>query len=321
MRKATVSALSLTLSFLLLACGGRVASSPTSTISVSCSLPVITWTKNGGTAASQSGFISMPTGAFAPDPAGAYGPTYDWANRRWLPVPAPQVLPDGSMYAYEVELQDRPGYQLHAVWVENGADKMIYDMPYDKAYSIVAMKPEGIYLVPIFHRSGEPGGLWLLSSTRATLTAVPGAGDTSWRVVEGGAAWGGPVGGDSLDRLDLTTGEVTTWFRHAIAPELGIGASNGPRVMGFDLSGHPLVEFVPEGASAPEVWLVSSPTEATRLTGLPLPSFLQPGVTDKHGTWFVGADGFYLYTDGAFHRAAPMPPGPVGDFAVAGGCA
>lgn len=283
MRAATLSALSLTLISLTVACGGHLVSSSSPASSVTCSLPATTSTKNGGTMASQSGFISVPSGAFTPDPAGTYGPTYDWTSRRWLPVLASQVLPDRSMYAYEVELQDRPGYQLHVVQVANGADKMIRDMPYDNAYSIVAMKPEGIYLVPILHRSGVPGGLWLLSSTRATLEAVPGAGDNSWQVIEKGAAWGGPVGGDSLDRLDLTTGEVTTWFRHPIEPPMGIGSSNSPQVVGFDLSGHPLIEFVPESATTPEVWLVSSPTEATKLTGLSLPAFLRAGVTDVHG--------------------------------------
>src|ERR1700716_3667063 len=112
MRAATLSAISLALIGLSAACGGRVASSPSpagSVNSISCSLPVTMDTKNGGTASSQSGFITVPSGTFTPDPSGAYGSTYDWAYRRWLPVLAPQVLPDGSMYAYEVELQDRPG--------------------------------------------------------------------------------------------------------------------------------------------------------------------------------------------------------------------
>lgn len=318
---ATMSALALALSVLLVACGARLAGSSSTSSDLNCSLPVTALIKNGGNSESQSGFVSVPSGTFTPDPAGTYGPAYDWTSRRWLPVLPSQVLADGTMYAYEVELQDRPGYQIHMVWVPNSSDKMVLDMPYDKAYSILALKPEGIYLVPILHRSGVPGGLWLLSSTKATLTAVPGAGDSRWQVIEGGAAWGGHVDRDSLDRLDLSTGAVTTWFRHPIEPAQGIGSSNGPEVVGFDSSGRPLIEFVPASATAPEVWLVSSPGEATKLTGLPLPSvFLQKGVTDTHGTWLVGADGFYLYAAGRFQRAAPMPPGPVGDFAVAGSC-
>jgi hypothetical protein len=50
-------------------------------------------------------------------------------------------------------------------------------------------------------------------------------------------------------------------------------------------------------------------------------SFLQVGLTDAHGAWLVGSDGFYLFTDGRFHRAAPFPAGPVGQFAAAGACA
>jgi hypothetical protein len=242
-------------------------------------------------------------------------------------VVAAQVLPDGSMYAYEKELPD--SYEIHVVWVANGADKMIRSMPYDDAYGILAMKPEGLYLVPIIHRSGVPAGLWLLSSTKATLTAVPGAGTSRWQVVEGGAAWGGPVGGDRLDRLDLSTGVVSTWFLHATAVQTTIGYGYAPTVVGFDTSGRPLVEVYPPIVTAaspartdpvPELWLVSSPDQATRLSGMKIPEQgLQPGVTGSHGTWFVGADGFYLYTDSGFRRAAPMPA--TGNFTLAGDCA
>jgi hypothetical protein len=295
---------------------------------LSCSLPVVSWLKNGGNAASQNGFIAVPSGAITVDTT-PNGYTYDRAYRRWLPVLAPMVLPDGSAYAYEDQPPDGE-YDIHVVQVASGADKVISRMPYDNAYSVLALQPEGVYVVPVLHRSGVPTGLWLLSSTTGTLAAVPGAADADWRLIAGGAAWGGPVGADRLDRLDLSTGMVTTWFRHDIAIPLGIGGDYGPAVVGFDLSGRPLVEFAPpvDATVTPapmpsfEIWLVSSPGQAIKLTGMPLPSgFLRPGVTDSHGTWFVGSDGFYRYTDGGFKRAAPLPPGPVGEFQIAGGCA
>jgi hypothetical protein len=122
---------------------------------------------------------------------------------------------------------------------------------------------------------------------------------------------------------------VTTWFQHAIAPVPGIGVSYGPSVVGFDPSGHPLIEFyppvdptvTPAPQPSPEVWVASSPGHAARLNGFPVPTFLGLGVTDMHGTWLVGADGFYLYTGAGLRRAAPNPPGPVGVFTIAGGCA
>jgi hypothetical protein len=285
------------------------------------------YVQNGGSISGQSGFISVPSGTFTPDPGANSALTYDRAYKRWLPVLAANVLPDGSMYAYEMELPD--AYELHVVWVANGADKMIRRMPYDDAYSIVALKPEGVYLVPILHRSGIPVGLWLLSSTTATFTEVPGAASSRWQAIADGAAWGGPVGGNRLDRLDLFTGVVATWFLHDVAPQVGMGFGYGPSVVGFDLSGRPLIVFSPpidttaspaRTTPVPEVWLVSAPDRATRLTGFVVPDQgLQAGVTDSHGTWLVGADGFYVYTDSGFRRAAPMPP--VGNFAIAGDCA
>jgi hypothetical protein len=246
-------------------------------------------------------------------------------------VPAAQVLADGSAYVYGQQLPDGP-YEIHVVQVATGADKMIYHMPYDNAYSVLALEPEGVYVVPIIHRSGVPVGLWLLSSTAPTLTAVPGASDEPWQVIAGGAAWGGPVGGDRLDRLDLSTGAITTWFGHDVFVPPGIGTSYGVSVVGFDRSLRPLVEFYPpiDTTASParttpvaEVWLASDQGPSIKLSGMPLPDQrLQVGVADSHGTWFVGADGVYLYTDAGFQRVALLPPaaGPAPNYTVAGDC-
>jgi hypothetical protein len=329
MGAAKLSLLGVAVIVLLSACGGIPASSPSTSSSagpLSCSLPVTMFMQNGQIYSGQSGFISVPSGTFTPGP-NKEGSTYDRAYQRWLPVLPAQVLPDGSMYAYEVELSD--AYEIHVVQVANGLDKMIYRMAYDNAYGILAMKPDGIYLVPILHRSGVAVGLWLLSSTKPTLTAVRGAGTSRWQVIEGGAAWGGPVGGNRLDRLDLSTGVVSTWFLHDVAEQTTMGLGYGPFIVGFDASGRPLITIyppLPTTASParteplPEVWLVSSPDQATRLSGMQIPDQgLGAGVTDSHGIWFVGADGFYLYTDSGFTRAAPKPA--TGNFAIAGGCA
>ena len=312
---------------LLPSCAGGPTSKPaasTSAVAFSCKLPVVSYSKNGGGAgASQNGFIAVPSGAFTPDSTGDGG-TYDWAYRGWVPTLRSYLLADGSAYVDEQQASDGH-YEIHLVQVASRADKVILQMPYDNAYSILALQPEGIYLVPLLHRSGVPQGLWLLSSTTATITEIPGAGNLAWRQIDGGGAWGSPVGVDRLDRLDLSTGVVTTWFQHPVQPPIGIGSGYGPDMVAFDRSHRPLVELYPPVESGtnpiPELWLVSGPDQATKLTGMPLSDrFLTAGTTDSHGTWLVGSDGFYLFTDAGFKRAAPMPPGPVGEFQLAGGC-
>jgi hypothetical protein len=312
---------------LLTSCAAGTPSLPTessSAAAVSCRLPVTTFTRNGGSSSSQNGFISIPSGSFTPDATGEGG-SYDGAYGKWVPVPRSFVLPDGAAYVIEQQAPDSH-YEIHLVQVASGADKVILQMPYDNAYSVLAFRPEGIYLVPLLHRSGLPQGLWLLSATTATITEIPGGGNLAWRLIDGGGAWGSPVGVDRLDRLDLFTGVVTTWFQHPVQPPVGIGSGYGPDIVAFDRSQRPLVELYPPAAAGatplPELWLASGPGQATKLTGMPLTDrVLTPGISDSHGTWLVGSDGFYLYTDAGFKRAAPNPPGPVGEFQIAGGCA
>src|ERR1700730_15348044 len=105
----------------VLSCGRGATSLPSTSstaVALSCSLPVISWgwVTNGSVSSisSENGFVSFPSGTFMADPAGSGG-SYALAYKRWVPVLSSQMLADGSMYAYEVELQDRPGYQLHVV--------------------------------------------------------------------------------------------------------------------------------------------------------------------------------------------------------------
>src|SRR6267378_4115933 len=148
MRGARLSKLGLAFVTILQSCAGGPTSQPLSispAAVLSCSLPVVSWLKNGGNAASQNGFIAVPSGAITVDIT-PNGYTYDRAYRRWLPVLASMVLPDGSAYAYEDQPPDGE-YDIHVVQVASGADKVISRMPYDNAYSVLALQPEGVYVV------------------------------------------------------------------------------------------------------------------------------------------------------------------------------
>lgn len=253
-------------------------------------------------------------------------PTYDGASRRWLPVTAAQILPDGSAYAYTREASPTQfRNEIHHVNVATGVDRVIYN---NDAYRVLVYRPEGIYLV--YHLNGTDGdhGLWLLDPSTQSLKAFQSGAQASWAAVAGGGAWsysvdGNRFGSTSFARLDLSTGAVATWFSvssQAQPPQPGF---KSVRAIGFDASLHPLVEVFVDGGTS-EVWLLTAPGQATRLNGLPLRDFIPPlGVTDSHGTWVVGADGVYLYAGSGFQRVAAAPPfsGIVaGNFTIAGAC-
>ncbi len=330
--------LGLALVLLVAGCspGHATSSSPASPVAViGCRLPVYNWGEvtNGGnySVVGHYGFLAVGSGKFTADPAfTADTGAYDWAYRRWLPVAMAQVLPDGSAYAYEKELPDGP-FEIHVVQVATGADKMVFRMPYDNAYQVLAFQPEGVYVYPIVHRSGLVSGLWLLEPARPTLKPVPTSINGTWQLVAGGAAWGGPGGtaSDRLVQLDLLAGAQTTWFQHSVQGAVFEGMGFGVSVIGFDEAGRPLVQVYPpfdlQASPAPnpipEVWLVSAPGQATRVSGLPLPKQgVATGVSDSHGLWVVGQDGVYLYANGAFRKVAPLPAPPENKYMLSGVC-
>jgi hypothetical protein len=327
----------IALAVLMAACtGGPAAStSPAKPAAViDCSLPVYRWggVTNGGnySIVGQYGFLSVASGRFSADPTvAADSGTYDWTYRRWLPVGMQQVLPDGSAYAYETELSD--SYEIHLVQVATGADQVVYHMPYDNAYQILAFQPEGVYVYPIVHRSGLASGLWFLDPAKSTLKPLPPSMEGTWQLISGGAAWGGPGGmaGDSLVRLDLTTGVLTTWVQRKVQGAVFEGMGYGVSVIGLDGSARPLVEVFPpfdlQASPAPnpkpDVWLVSSPGQATQVLGLQVPQQgVAIGVSDPHGMWVEGRDGVYLYANGGFRKVAPLPEPPESNYMLIGTC-
>ena len=325
----------------------------------SCRLPVFNWgSVTNGPSTSISGhvgFVSLPSGTFTPDPAGVfiynettfitstqqlptlYGDdqrgTFDAAQSRWLPVIRANVLPDGSAYVYELELRDGSGYDIHLVDVSTARDSVLYHMPYDNAYQLLAFEPGSVYVYPIIHRSGLPTGLWRLDVATRSLNAIPNSTTMTWEVIDAGAAWGGPGGaaGDSLYSLDLESDALTKWFQHPVQGAVFEGFGYGIAVFGFDRSDHPLVQVYPPPPNSsspqtppltPEVWIVMAPGQASQLYGLPIPdNGLATAATDSHGTWIVGGDGVYLYTGVGFQRVAPLPAQPMPNYTLDGPCA
>src|SRR4029077_8585912 len=93
------------------------------------------------------------------------------------------------------------------------------------------------------------------------------------------------VNSDTINRLDVATGQTTAWF-HRSGGDLG--------VVGFDAEGHPVIaNYLPDQQPFVELWSVPSPGVETKLfTGEVYDK--QFVMADEHGLWFGAADGLYL---------------------------
>src|SRR5205823_469138 len=314
--------------------------SPTSALAFRCNLPI----SSDAFSQQQAGFVAIPSGAFTPDSTAAltydtgtsryrtaqspalYGdsgtPSYDVALRRWLPVAWQQVLPDGSAYAYTREASPtRSRNEIHLVDVGSARDRMIFNQD---AYHVVAYQPEGVYVDYHLNGTDASSGLWLLNPTSGALKAFPAGRQATWMRIAGGAAWsysvdGNRFGSSSLARLDLATGQLATRIRDvsSTSPEPG---SKSIRLLGVNGSETLVQVYIDEHTS--EVWRLTGPGQATRLSDIPLGALSPPfTVTDSHGMWLIAGDGaVYLYAGKAFDRVAVAPTNTTPGYAVAGRC-
>ena len=294
--------------------------------SLACRLPV-TWEiqVDDYTRLHKSGFITFPTGKLTEDTsAPKMTMFYDRAYSKWLPAWRNDVSPDGRWYAYPEgnPISGATKGKLHLVDVATGTDRVLYSGA--PIFSVVDFAAEGIYLTS--SRGDAYGrGLWLESTTGGTPRLInrsiirPVLGD--------GAAWGiafnpadrHPVPGgldgpyNELTRVDLVTGSLTSFFYRP-------GTNIDP--IGVDQDGYLWVAVMTSFSGAEDIWRVTSPTNAARITtfsSLPSPSYL--AAIDSHGVWFGGGytpDEVWLYVGGTFRAVATVKSSD--SFAVAGGC-
>lgn len=302
--------------------GARPTSSPVALAStLSCTLPISRGNSGSG------GFLAFPQGTFTADPQSAVtsnaftGLTYDRAVSKWLPVRRSAVAPDGSRYASWAYQPFGAGMMV-AVTAATGAEASLGPRPGGAAsaarvnagfWSVVEATDAGVYAAP----GGAPG-LWLFPWSGAGERQVTGSG--FWQEVGGGAAWGTasqsvPEGAANVIlRLDLADGTTTGWFSRP-----GLQST----VMGFDLSGHPVVQAMSKDVT--EVWLVTGQNNGTKLLTVPPGSTqganrpsqpnLQSVVGDDKGIWLATGDGLYLSTSSTTEKVSAVT-GQLG-----GGCA
>lgn len=275
-------------------------------------------------------------------PAGA-AMSYDAPFARWLPVPMASVSPDGLRYAYVDTIQSAAGglavSRVHIVDVKTGTDRLfVFPGPDLARYTqwfagVVAFKTEGVYLSLFGSNQGsgpDAGKLWLLDPDRGTIRKVSDVVG-SW-LVAGAYAWtfvsapGGSTNPNTLVRIDVSTGQLTTWWVDAdYEPVSSPGAVTGLSVLGVDRTGSPIVEGSGETGGGTsytrvvDIWVISTPSQPVRLDlsaaniGSGNPLGWEGATTDSFGTWILLNDRLFLYgTGGTFRKVAEGPYSPAG---------
>jgi hypothetical protein len=291
--------------------------SPTETLR--CQLPVFSSSGIPGDTAhgpNGAGFVGFPGGEFTFDPTGNlsvyFNHTYDWAVLRWLPMWRDAVAPDGLHYFMPNNSTD----QWDLVDARNDAHRALVAT---KDWNATSYQTEGIYLDKGGFLHGPPG-LWLLDPSTAAIRKVS---EQSWASIGAGAAWGfdgpgqqAPLVGTTLRRLDLKSGEVTTWF-----------TSDGAayRVYGNDQAGTPLLATIetssPLGGISPvDIFVLTAPGQLVKIASPNADPFKPQAdpVSDKHGIWFASGTRIWLYSKGSLAEVAKLSGN--GAFMVAGNC-
>jgi hypothetical protein len=312
--------------------GDHVTPSPTAGYALTCSLPYITTDPNQWGKYLAVGFLTLPDGTFAADPAAisnlpandtpfsipGYGghPWWDAMAKRWVPVPLFEISPDGQRYVYF----STDG--LHLVSLTGSADHVIYRRPTGvQGGQVLAFWSDGVYIdIPSAVKAGEGGsysnppdqvGIWRVDTTTGASVRIL-QNDVGGSLAAGGL-WSvrSPDTGDVLVRTDLTSGQQTDWF-----------SDPGRRMqfLGVDHLGLPIVWTFANGHL--EIWRVVAPNTADDFHTVDYggePPIYPPEITegdligDGYGVWLGAPDGLYLYGVTGFSKVAAtagIPAGP-----------
>ena len=294
----------------------------------SCRLPVDNVV---GATLLTGGFVAVPGGVFQPDPGatlvslgsdsfetamqpalkGTSGLAFDTASSRWVPADPGVISDDGSQYAWTDRSIDTTN-RLHITTVADGTDR---SWPVPPPSEIVGQGPPRIP-VPLAITTGGvllsygwegDFGVWRLDLTTGLLTKLSseahpvGYGAAAvWLDPLRGNTQVGPDGGDTLARLDLTSGSVVDWFHRD-------GVSVG--YLGIDRDGNPWMEtWAWELHGVPQIWRVRGPGQADLILAGQSVNEIQ---ANSRGTWFANDSGVYLFADGSLERVSAAPVGEL----------
>ncbi len=322
--------------------GGRsitppAAGSPQSLTSSTCVLPVAILRANAPTI---DVFLRVSTsGSAAPVTVAGSGDAYARGLAEWVPASAGEVAPNGAEYAY-VNV-DTTGSTLH--FVDQHQDHVIASSSGPIQILGFVSQQMLAYTAP---DAAARLSTWLLDTAALQARVVSrdhlyqwAGGDALWRI--GPAAQGSGI---ALYRLDLRTDAEMLWFD--VAGYLGAEPAQSPpltseggdhtaqdslhhnfAILGFDDSGHPIVQLGSAGPSAFSAVLLLTGQDAVQT--LVVPGANGPGHLDaesasggRSAVWLVDPGGqVAVYgAHGPLHVIARLAVPPGGKAEVAGPC-
>lgn len=294
-----------------------------------CSLPVLAYNSTYAVVALPDGSVlNRSTAPASGQGKGVFGPSgYDVQAGKWLPVSQNWISPDGKRYAYSTQTTGVPGQgptgTIHVVDVASGGDRQLWAG--DGAAQVLAFLAGGIY----FMKQGMASpaqDLWVVDPNRAGAArrvgpnpappppdpTKPGSfGPTTFFYLIGplGAFGMGystpadtskPMAGaifpNRVVRMDLATGNTTTWYANP---------SGMVSLIGLDPQGHPIIGEGQAPAPTEGKPYLSRPSHVMLLTGenqtvdIALStdtSFLPVSARgDAHGIWISSPGSVWLW--------------------------
>lgn len=307
--------------------------------SLSCKLAVAEFASAPGQppASHGGGFLQLPAATYSADPAawiiqlvdpnrtgvwqtvatpvlnGDGGPTYDRPLRRWLPVQASHVSPDGRHYVYEDGVLPpgvTPGNgpvvyssRLHVVDLTTGEDRVLSTAALPIAVEVVSYQADGVYLTAGCPEGCPPDAnkLWRLDPGSGVVRKLTDLQGNGWMIANG-AGWtaineapDGAAPRFEVVRVNLSDGSTSRWL--GVTPPC-TSSCRGPDAVGVDAKGNLLVELW-TGDSV-HLERVTAPEQVNDLNSLVAQSegfpYFIGGVVDQHGTWFGTRQGLFLYS-------------------------
>ncbi len=230
---------------------------------------------------------------------------YDLAQHRWVPAGPPQSTSEGARYAYATWDSVSPSTsRVHVVDVAR-ATEITFDValsPNQNAmgFTVLDFDAAGIYLVANQFEQ-LPGGVRLMDPATGAIRALAQVGPVF--AVRDGYAWLASIdprdpsppqlrrsgtSSDSIVRVNLATGDKTTWFYR---PGMEVW------LMGFDSAGRPIVNVSdPNGSTDRSETLVAGGPSGSDVLIHAGSLYLAQPQADGDRIWFGNYSGIYLFT-------------------------